>query len=79
MSCAVRFAMCTSQVTRAVKTKLVALTVLHRKAKFVDHLHEGGLIENTDYESIQTLFVNIHIGTVMQHRACVIVALSLLG
>lgn len=42
----------TLQVTRAVKTKLVALTVLHRKGKFVDHLFEGGLIEQKDYDAL---------------------------
>jgi hypothetical protein len=41
---------CVAQVIRAVKTKLVALTVLRRKGKFVEHLFEGGLIEQKDYD-----------------------------
>eukprot|EP00873_Tetraselmis_striata_P035094 jgi/Tetstr1/455358/TSEL_042192.t1 len=45
------------EVTRAVKTKLVALTVLHRKGKFVDHLFEGGLIEQKDYDALSTAII----------------------
>jgi len=45
------------EVTQAVKTKLVALTILHRKSKFADHLHEGGLIEDKDYQAIQRALI----------------------
>ena len=41
------------QVTRAVKTKLVALTVINRKQKFVDQLRQGAIIEEKDYETLQ--------------------------
>lgn len=40
------------QVIRAVKTKLVAISVLRRKGEFVDQLFEGGLIEQKDYDML---------------------------
>jgi len=45
------------EVIRAVKTKLVALTVLRRKGKFVEHLFEGGLIEQKDYDLLTTAII----------------------
>jgi len=45
------------EVTRAVKTKLAAMTVLRKKGQFLDHLLEGGLLEHKDYEAIQKAII----------------------
>lgn len=70
------------KVTRAAKTKLVALNVLHHKVKFVHHLYEGNSIQSKDYEALQVITVilqahaNGRLGepqprTVQQHWAAV--------
>ena len=45
------------EVTRAVKTKLVALTVLNKKGKFMEHLKDGLIVEEKDYETIQRAII----------------------
>lgn len=45
------------EVTRAVKTKIVALTVLNKKGKFMEHLKDGLIVEEKDYETIQRAII----------------------